>query len=155
MEHQRREISTISNYSERLILPGILPITIPVYVWEGLSFLERKNTVPGISHISPQRRGSQVTAVLRKTISQKKIPTKPRSGLIFKGLLHRSYGRIFWVANRKGSINPLKIRPPAIRPIDIVLRRSACPGFYRPPFEDAAYGDDLIILILYRSFLRP
>jgi hypothetical protein len=37
---------------------------------------------------------SQVTAVLRKTISQKRIPTRPGNGLIFKGLLHRSYGRI-------------------------------------------------------------
>jgi hypothetical protein len=36
----------------------------------------------------------QVTTVLRKTISQKKIPTKPGNGLIFKGLLLRSYGRI-------------------------------------------------------------
>jgi hypothetical protein len=30
-------------------------------------------------------------------------------------------------ANRKGLIKPLKIRPSAIRPIDIVLRRSAGP----------------------------
>jgi hypothetical protein len=37
---------------------------------------------------------SQVTAVLRKTISQKKIPAKPGNGLIFKGLLLQSYGRI-------------------------------------------------------------
>jgi hypothetical protein len=33
------------------------------------------------------------------------------------------------VTNRKGPIKPLKIRPSAIRPIDIVLRRSAGPGF--------------------------
>jgi hypothetical protein len=30
---------------------------------------------------------SQVTAVLRKTISQKKIPTRLGNGLIFKGLI--------------------------------------------------------------------
>jgi len=36
----------------------------------------------------------QVTTVLRKTISQKKIPTKPGSGLIFKDLLLQNYGRI-------------------------------------------------------------
>jgi len=29
------------------------------------------------------------------------------------------------VTNRKGLIKPLKIRPSAIKPIDIVLRRSA------------------------------
>src|SRR4030043_334850 len=52
---------------------------------------------------------SEVTAVLRKTISQKKIPTKPGNGLIFKGLLLRSYGRISWIINRKGPIKPLKI----------------------------------------------
>jgi hypothetical protein len=37
------------------------------------------------------------------------------------------------VINRKGLIKSLKIRPPAIKPIDIVLRRSAGPGLYRPP----------------------
>src|SRR4030042_6099952 len=37
------------------------------------------------------------------------------------------------VTNRKGPIKSLKIRPSAIRPIDIVLRRSAGPGLYRPP----------------------
>jgi hypothetical protein len=37
---------------------------------------------------------SQVTAVPRKTISQKKIPARHGNGLIFKGLLLRSYGRI-------------------------------------------------------------
>jgi hypothetical protein len=41
------------------------------------------------------------------------------------------------VTNRKGPVKPLKIRPSAIRPIDIVLRRSAGPGFCRPPDEDA------------------
>jgi hypothetical protein len=29
------------------------------------------------------------------------------------------------VTNRKGPVKPLKIRPSAIKPIDIVLRRSA------------------------------
>jgi len=62
-------------------------------------------------------------------ISQKKIPTKPGSGLIFKDLLLQSYGRISWVTNRKGPIKSLKIRSPAIMPIDIVLRRSAGPVF--------------------------
>jgi len=32
------------------------------------------------------------------------------------------------VINRKEPIKPLKIRPPAIKPIDIVLRRSAMTG---------------------------
>jgi hypothetical protein len=48
------------------------------------------------------------------------------------------------VTNRKGLIKPLKIRPSAIRPIDIVLRRSAGPGFRRPPIENAACGDDIL-----------
>jgi len=33
------------------------------------------------------------------------------------------------VSNRKGLVKSLKIRPPAIRPIDIVLRRSAVTWF--------------------------
>jgi hypothetical protein len=50
------------------------------------------------------------------------------------------------VTNRKGPVKPLKIRPSAIKPIDIVLRRSAGPGFRRPP-------DDILTLIPCRSFL--
>jgi hypothetical protein len=36
------------------------------------------------------------------------------------------------ITNRKGPIKPLKIRPSAIRPIDIVLRGSAVTGFVSP-----------------------
>ncbi len=50
--------------------------------------------VPSISHNLQQRLRSQVIAVLRKTISQKKIPPRPGNGLIFKGLLPRGHGRI-------------------------------------------------------------
>jgi hypothetical protein len=59
------------------------------------------------------------------------------------------------VTNRKGPVKPLKIRPSAIKPIDIVLRRSAGPGFRRPPVEDAACGDDIHTPIPCRSFLSP
>jgi hypothetical protein len=58
------------------------------------------------------------------------------------------------VTNRKRTIKPLKIRPSAIRPIDIVLRRSAGPGFYRPPVKDAVCGDDILMPIPCKQFLR-
>jgi hypothetical protein len=58
------------------------------------------------------------------------------------------------VTNRKGPIKPLKIRPSVIEPIDIVLRRSAGPGFYRPRVEDAACGNDILMPIPRRLFLR-
>jgi hypothetical protein len=57
------------------------------------------------------------------------------------------------VANRKGFIKPLKIRPSAIRPVDIVLRRSSGPGFCRPLVEDAACGDNILKPVTCRSFL--
>jgi hypothetical protein len=50
------------------------------------------------------------------------------------------------VTNRKGPVKHLKIRPSAIKPIDIVLRRSAGPGFRRPP-------DDILKPVTCRSFL--
>jgi hypothetical protein len=71
----------------------------------------------------------QVTAVPRKTISQNKIPAKPCNGFIFKGLLLRSLAE-YPVTIRKGHIKPLKIRPSAMEPIDIVLRGSVVTGFY-------------------------
>src|SRR4030042_6767995 len=61
----------------------------------------------------------------------------------------------FPVTNRKGPIKPLKIRPSAIRPIDIVLRRSAGPDLCRPPVEDAACGDDILTPVPCKSFLSP
>jgi hypothetical protein len=51
------------------------------------------------------------------------------------------------VTNRKGPVKPLKIRPSAIKHIDIVLRRSAGPGFRRPP-------DDILVLVPRRLFLH-
>ena len=36
------------------------------------------------------------------------------------------------VTNRKVPLKPLKIRPSSIKPVDIVLRRSAGPGLYHP-----------------------
>jgi hypothetical protein len=74
---------------------------------------------------------SQVTAVPRKTISQKRIPARPGNGLIFKGLLLRSLAE-YPVTNREGHIKPLKIRPSAIEPIDIVLRGSVVTYFVSP-----------------------
>jgi len=46
----------------------------------GISFLRRKSTVPGICPNAQQSGRHKVTAVLGKTISQKKIPPKPGSG---------------------------------------------------------------------------
>jgi hypothetical protein len=51
----------------------------------------------------------------------------------------------YLITNRKGPIKPLKIRPSAIRPIDIVLRRSAGPSFWSPPVEDAVCGNNLLM----------
>jgi hypothetical protein len=58
------------------------------------------------------------------------------------------------VTIRKGPVKPLKIRPSAIKHIDIVLRRSAGPDFCNPPVEDAACGNDILMLIPCRLFLR-
>ena len=69
----------------------------------------------------------------------KEIPLKPGSGLIFKGLRPEVMAE-YTVINRKESIKPLKIRPPAIKPIDIVLRRSAVTlGFCRHTFFNVTY----------------
>jgi hypothetical protein len=57
------------------------------------------------------------------------------------------------VTNRKGNIKPLKIRPSAIKPIDIVLRRSTGPDPCRQPVEDAACGDDILMLVPCKLFL--
>jgi len=55
----------------------------------------------------------------------KEIPPKACSGLIFKGLLLKTLGRIHALREKKQHLKPLKIRPHATKPIDIVLRRTA------------------------------
>ena len=57
--------------------------------------------------------------------------------------------------NHVSSLQSLKIRPSAIRPIDIVLRRSAEPDLCRPPVEDAACGDDILTPVPCKLFLSP
>jgi hypothetical protein len=44
------------------------------------------------------------------------------------------------VTSQKGHIKPLKIRPSAIRPIDIVLRGSVVTGFVSPAFAASYAG---------------
>jgi len=66
---------------------------------------------------------SQVTAVLRKTISQKKFRPSPAM-VLFLRVYSPEVMAEYPVTNRKEPIRPLKIRPSAIKPVDIVLRRS-------------------------------
>jgi hypothetical protein len=54
----------------------------------------------------------------------KEIPPKVGSGLIFKGLRPEAYAKYPAIIG-KWFLKPLKIRPPATNPIDILLRRSA------------------------------
>jgi len=54
----------------------------------------------------------------------KEIPPKAGSGLIFKGLRPEATAEGPAIIG-KSLIEPLKIRPPAINPIDILFRRSA------------------------------
>jgi len=66
---------------------------------------------------------SQVTAVIRKTISQKRFRLSPEM-VLFLRVYSPEFMAEHPVTNRKGPIKPLKIRPSAIKPIDIVLRKS-------------------------------
>jgi hypothetical protein len=75
-----------------------------------------------------QRRAITGHGCSSKDDISKKIPPKPGNGLIFKGLLLQSLAE-YLAAIRKVHIKPLKIRPSAIKPIDIVLRGSAVTGF--------------------------
>jgi len=54
----------------------------------------------------------------------KRDSTKAGSGLIFKGLRLEAIAE-YLVIIGKSLLKPLKIRPPAMNPIDILLRRSA------------------------------
>jgi len=54
----------------------------------------------------------------------KEIPPKGGSGLIFKGLRPETNAE-YPAITGKSLLKPLKIRPPAMNPIDILLRRSA------------------------------
>jgi hypothetical protein len=55
------------------------------------------------------------------------------------------------VTNRKGPIKPLKIRPSAIRPIDIVLRGSVVTEFVSP----ACWGLPVLQVFSRRHLINP
>ena len=55
----------------------------------------------------------------------KEIPPRLRSGLVFKGLRHLNLSQNTSVNTETHSVKPLKIRPQAMRVIDIVLKRPA------------------------------
>ena len=102
----------------------------------GLFFQSERIRRPVFFTTHRKGRRSQVTAALRKTISQKKILTKPGHGLILRVYSPEVMAE-YQVTSQEGPIKPLKIRPSAIKPIDIVWRRSAGPDFCCPPVEDA------------------
>ena len=85
-------------------------------------FSKAKFTVPGISHNTQQGGRTEVTTVLRKTISQKEFHPS-LAVVLFLRIYAPEIMAEYPVVNSKESIKPLKIRLPAIKPIDIVLRR--------------------------------
>jgi len=74
-----------------------------------------------------QGMGLEVTAVLRKTISQKESHPSTAVGL-FSRITPQNYRQNTRAARKRQHLKSLKIRPHATKPIDIVLRRTAGTG---------------------------